>query len=198
MNQKSSLAQITRAVSSALVPDSGMQLVYRESEKTRIVPLYRPDRARLDAPMSGAILSPTDRAHLLWMMRQQTPSTVHRRMNALLLLDDGWAFERVADALFIDAETVREHRRLYETSGVGGLERLNYQGHEPGLSETQLATLKAELDAHLYMTAKAVYDFVRQRFAVGYTPNAMTKLLKRLGFVYKKPKCVPAKADAEV
>lgn len=147
--------------------------------------------------MSGAILSPPDRAHLLRMMRRQTPSTVHRRMNALLLLDDGWPVERVAEALFIDAETVREHRRLYETAGVGGLERLNYQGHEPALSEAQLATLKAELDEHLYTTAKAVCTFVRGEFAVSYTPNAMTKLLKRLGFVYKKPKCVPAKADAE-
>jgi len=27
-------------------------------------------------------------------------------MNALLLLDDGWAAERVAEVLFIDAETV--------------------------------------------------------------------------------------------
>jgi DNA-binding NarL/FixJ family response regulator len=63
--------------------------------------------------MSGVILSPKDRAHLLRMMRRQTPSTVHRRMNVLLLLDDGWAAERVAEALFIDAETVREHRGLY-------------------------------------------------------------------------------------
>jgi len=33
------------------------------------------------------------------MKRRQTPSPVHRRMNALLLLDDGWAVERVAAAL---------------------------------------------------------------------------------------------------
>jgi hypothetical protein len=72
--------------------------------------------------MSGAILTAGDRAHLLRMMRRQTSSTVHRRMNALLLLDDGWAAERVAEALFIDAETVREHRRLYETSGFVGVE----------------------------------------------------------------------------
>jgi len=42
--------------------------------------------------MSGAILTAEDRAHLLRMMRRQTPSPVHRRMNALLLLDDGWAW----------------------------------------------------------------------------------------------------------
>jgi transposase len=149
--------------------------------------------------MSGSILTPADRAYLLRMMRRHTPSPIHRRMNALLLLNDGWAVERVADALFIDAETaVREHRRLYETSRVAGLERLNYEGSEAALSEAQLDALKAELDAHLYMRAKDVCDFVQWTFEVDYTPNAMTKLLKRLDFVYKKPKCVPAKADAVV
>ena len=148
--------------------------------------------------MSGSILSPADRAQLLRTMRRLTPSTVHRRMNALLLLDDGWAAERVAEVLFIDAETVREYRRLYETAGVAGLERLRYEGSDPALTEAQLEALKRELDAHLYMTSKAVCDFVRRSFGVSYTPNAMTKLLKRLGYVYKKPKCVPAKADAAV
>jgi transposase len=104
----------------------------------------------------------------------------------------------VAAALFIDAETVREHRRLYETAGVAGLERLNYEGSDPALSEAQLDVLKTELDAHLYMRSKEVCDFVLRTFAIAYTPNAMTKLLKRLDFVFKKPKCVPAKADAAV
>lgn len=148
--------------------------------------------------MAGTVLTPEDRAQLLRMIRRQMNSHVHRRMNVLLLLDDGWTAERIAEALFIDTETAHEHRRRYETSGVAGLERLNYQGSEPALSAVQRETLKAELDAHLYMTAKAVCDFVQRTFAVTYTPNAMTKLPKRLGFVYKKPKCVPAKAAAAV
>ena len=75
--------------------------------------------------MSGSILTSEDRAHFLWKIRHLTPSLVHRRMNALLLLDDGWAAERVADVLFIDAETVREHRRRYQVGGVAGVEQLN-------------------------------------------------------------------------
>lgn len=60
--------------------------------------------------MSGAILTPEDRTHVLAMPRRLTPSPVHRRMNALLLLDDGWAVDRVAEALFIDAETKTGNR----------------------------------------------------------------------------------------
>lgn len=47
-------------------------------------------------------------------------------------------------------------------------------------------------------TCAEVTAFVRARFAVAYTPHAMARLLGRLGFVYRKPKCVPAKADAAV
>jgi len=131
------------------------------------------------------------------MMRRHTPGPVHRRMNALLLLDDGWAAERVAEALFIDVETVREHRRLHQRSGVTGIGRLNYQGGEAALTPEQLRALGAELDARLYMTAKAVCGFVERTFSVEYTPHAMAKLLKRLGFVYKMPKKVPAKANED-
>jgi transposase len=148
--------------------------------------------------MSGAILPPEDRTRLLELMRRQTPSPVHRRMNALLLLDDGWTAERVAEALFVDAETVRQHRRLYQTAGIAGLGRLKYEGSEPALTPEQLTAVGAELDATLYMTAAAVADYVRRTFEVDYIPHAMAKLLNRIGFVYKMPKSVPAKANAEV
>jgi hypothetical protein len=47
------------------------------------------------------------------------------------------------------------------------------------------------------MTVKAVYGFVERTFGVGYTLHAMAKVLNRRGFVYKTPKCVPAKANEE-
>ncbi|GEM_PF-5366536 len=41
-------------------------------------------------------------------------------MNTLLLFADGRVAERVAEVLFIDIETVREHCRLYQASGSTG------------------------------------------------------------------------------
>lgn len=146
--------------------------------------------------MAGKLLSVADRARFLALMRQQTNSAVHRRMNTLLLLDDGWTAERVAEALFIDAETVCAHRRLYAADGHAGVERLAYSGHAPVLTEEQSAILTAELAGRIYLTAKIVCGFVARRFDLTYTPHAMAKLLGRLGFVWKRPKRVPAKADA--
>jgi hypothetical protein len=59
--------------------------------------------------------------------------------------------ERVAAALFLDTETVRELRRLYQAVGVTGAERLHYEGSEAALTPEQLKALGAELDAGLYV-----------------------------------------------
>jgi hypothetical protein len=118
--------------------------------------------------MSGRLLSPDDRAHLLRMIRRLTPRPVHRRMNTLLLLDHGWAAAKV---LFIGVETVREHHRLYKTSGVAGVERLKYEGAGQARSREQFEALGAEQGAHLYLTAISVCAFVEQNFAVTHTPH---------------------------
>ena len=145
--------------------------------------------------MSGLILSAQDRACFLTMMRRQLNSAVHRRMNVLLLLDDGWEPRRIAEALYIDEGTVAEHCRHYEAGGRAGIERLDYHGHASLLSEEQQRQVTAFVDAQVPLTSKEVCAFAEQAFGVSYTPNAMTKFLKRMGFVHKKPKCVPAKAD---
>ena len=98
-----------------------------------------------------------------------------------MLLDDGWAGVRVAEALFIDAETVREHQRLYQTAGTAGVAHLKYEGSELALTADQRTTLGVELDTQLYPTAKAVCAFVQRRFAVAYTPHAMATAAEAAG-----------------
>ena len=122
-------------------------------------------------------------------------SAVHRRMNVLLLLDDGLNFEQIAKVLYLDESTVRDHKTLYEQRGRAGVESLAYVGGQSALTPEQEKTLGDHLDDRVYLTAKDIAAWVKTRFKVSYTPNAMTKCLKRLGFSYKKPKCVPAKAD---
>ena len=145
--------------------------------------------------MAGALLTPEDRGHFLKMMRRQTNSSVHRRMNVLLLLDDGWSVPRICEALFIDEGTVRGHRELYEKRGRSGVEKLAYAGGGSALSRAEAAGLGAWIDKTVPQTSREICAWVRAQFGVCYSPNAMSKLLKRLGFVHKKPKNVPAKAD---
>lgn len=147
--------------------------------------------------MAGMMLRPEDREHFLRLLKAtKKPALEHRRMNALLLLDDGWSCLRVAGALFLDERTVDEYLRLYRTEGASGIGALRYKGNPSGLlNEAQIAALKAHMAGRMFMTSAAVCAHVKQEFDRVYTPNAMTKLLKRIGFSYKKPKRFPAKAD---
>lgn len=116
-------------------------------------------------------------------MRRQLNSAVHRRLNVLLLLDDGWSAERIAEALFIEAETVRAHYRRHLSGGRKVIEQLSYVGSAPVLGAEQQAVLEAELDARIYMSAKEACGFVLRRLGLSDTPHAMARLLRRIGYV---------------
>src|SRR5262249_35818985 len=106
--------------------------------------------------MSGLILAAEDRGHFLRLMRRQINSTVHRRINVLLLLDDGWEPGRIAEALYLDEGTVAQHRRRYETQGREGIERLEYIGRAAALSVEQQEQLAKYVDAQVPLTSKEV------------------------------------------
>ena len=118
------------------------------------------------------------------------------RINAVILLGNGRTVADVADALLFDPETVRTYFKRYKKGGIQALLRMNYVGSEAWLDAVQLAVLDAHLQENLHLTAESVARWVETRWDVCYTPSGMTAVLRRLGYVYKKPKLVPGKADA--
>jgi len=78
-----------------------------------------------------------------------------------------------------------------------GLRRVG-DGSSVGLRKAKhLVELDAHLQANLYLSAKAVAYWVKETFGVSYTESGMTAVLRRLGYVYKKSRLVPGKADRE-
>ena len=70
----------------------------------------------------GGFLSADDRRALTGLARDGLAEhRVGRRANAIVLLDRGWSCERVAAALLLDDDTVRDWCRAYERGGVTGL-----------------------------------------------------------------------------
>ena len=117
------------------------------------------------------------------------------RINAVILLGNGRTVADVADALLIDPDTVRGYFKRYKQGGIDQLLRMNYVGSEALLDAIELAELDAHLHTHLHLTAASVARWVKDRWDVDYTPSGMTAVLRRLGYVYKKPKLVPGKPD---
>ena len=113
------------------------------------------------------------------------------------MLGSGWSAEQVAEALLIDPDSVRNYFKRYQQGGIEQLLSMAYRGGEGWLSGEQLIELDVHLRRVLYLSAKQVAGHVQQTYGVRYSERGMTALLHRLGYVYKKPKLVPGKADAQ-
>jgi transposase len=145
----------------------------------------------------GGFLDAEGRAHLQAVVRR--PSEKHgvaRRANAVLLLDDGWNCEDVARALYLDDDTVRGWHKAFSTDGTQALRAFGWKGSAPKLKRCQEAELVETLSARFFPSTAAVIAHIEERYGISYSKSGAITLLHRLGFEYRKPKGLPAKADA--
>jgi len=119
-----------------------------------------------------------------------------RRANALLLLDDGMGYGAVAKVLFLDDDTVRTWRRLYEDDGIEGLAGFGYEGSACRLSAEHQDRLKAWITEALPRTTREVGAWIEREAGIQYgSRSGLIALLHRLGMEHRKPKAVSRKLD---
>ena len=115
------------------------------------------------------------------------------RIKAVVLLGSGWTVADTAEALLLDEDTVCGYVQLYRQGRCEALLTMHYQGSTPKLSPEQIEQLDQHLMEHTYLRVQDIVAYVENRFDVTYTVQGMTDLLKRLNYVYKKPKLLPGK-----
>jgi len=68
----------------------------------------------------GNFLSPKEREELKDLHRYERERRYADRIKALLLWDDNWTLEQIAEVLLLDEKSVRRFRKLYEEEGSDG------------------------------------------------------------------------------
>jgi len=119
------------------------------------------------------------------------------KFKALLLLDKGFSCIEVGEILLLDDDTIRKYRNQYLTQGAKSLLSDNNKGSQPYLDSDQLKKLDAHLQESVYSDSKGIRNWVELNFNIRYTASGILSLLKRMGFVYKKPVLTPCKANVE-
>ena len=144
-------------------------------------------------------LSTAERKELLSLARDGSAEhRIARRANAILLLDDGWSCERVGQALFLDDDTVRGWRKLYDERGIAGLEQFDAGGSSSHLSQAQEEKLQARITQTLPRTTREIGAFIEREFGIVYeSRSGLIALLHRLGLEYHKPEVIGRKLDTE-
>ena len=143
-------------------------------------------------------LSEKERKELLgFLNRRDYSGREHGRASAILHLDKGKSVPQVAEITFLDEQTIRNFVKRYKDGGPDGLLKDEYDGRSFKLTPEQRKELERHLDDNLYMDCQGVINHVVETFGVEYSVSGMRLLLHTLGFVYKKPKHVPGKANRE-
>ena len=147
----------------------------------------------------GGFLSEEDRNKLIALAREgSVASRVTRRANALVLLDDGWSCQEVADAFLLNDDTIRGWFKLFEQRGIEGLTSFDVGGSASFLSAEQEDALKAFVGATLPRSTRQVGAFIEQEFGLVYeSRSGLIALLHRLGLEYHKPDIIPRKLNKE-
>ncbi len=148
--------------------------------------------------ISSGFLTRNQRQELEGIMRRQSETHgVARRANAVLLLDDGWNFEQVAAALYLNKDTVRERCKRYVEGGLDELTTFDWQGGQSWLSASEKLELAAYLRENLHRDTNEIRSLIRKKYDKYYSHSGCIKLMHKLGFEYTRPRRIPAQANED-
>jgi len=109
----------------------------------------------------GTIMNDESRKKLLKQHKSERNSTVADRIKIVLLMDDGWDYDKIAKALFLDESTVRRNFQAYEKEN-----RFisNHKGSTPILNEEESSQLSRDLENDVYTKIKDIQAHILEKF----------------------------------
>ena len=132
-------------------------------------------------------LSAVDRADLIALAKDGSAEhRLARRANAVVLLDSGWSFAKVAEGLLIDDATVRAWHKLFTEGGVEGLACFDSGGSACQFNGEQQERLTAWVGATFPRSTREIGAWIEREFGLAYAGRSgLIALLHRLGLTHR-------------
>ena len=143
------------------------------------------------------MLRKKERNELRELQRLAKDARTLKKTAVILGLDLGLSYSTLSLQLSLDEVTIRRYEKRYLSEGLYGYLSNNYIGYEGKLDHSQLCELINELSSKIYLSSHEVCAWIKEKFGVTYHSQGVVHLLHRLDFVYKKPRLVPSKANAD-
>jgi putative transposase len=153
--------------------------------------------------MDGSIqLSATERKTLLQVYRRGTgPGS--RRAQIVLLLDDGWSVREVRRATFASFDWIQDVARRYRSGGISAVvdDALARAPMPPWLARVAEWVLRATPEDFGYFrqrwSCETLAEVLAWETGVRRSAEAIRRGLRRLGFVWRRPRPVVGPVDPE-
>src|ERR1700742_3902998 len=124
------------------------------------------DRDRTRCSRGGSLMEfPLDkklRHTISGLLRSSVNAKVHKRLYALLWIDDGQSVQDVAALLRLSTRCVGDWLRVFCNKGFDALVTLHYKGDGGNLAPAQIEQLKAEIKTGKFHCARQVQDYLQQ------------------------------------
>lgn len=139
-----------------------------------------------------------ERKELLFLEKQIPHKGVGIRIRIILALDLGYSATEVAEILLLDEDTITKWKKLYEQSKYlsDWLGDAN-NGYRGRLTREQETMVEKYVKEDVITDCQKVVEYIENTFGITYTIDGVSKLLHRLGFVYKHVLLVPGKLNEE-
>lgn len=146
--------------------------------------------------MSTLVIPPEEQTQLRALARTTKDAKTAIRIRVILALGDGYSSREVAKLFLLDEDTITQWRKKYQKRRLFSDWLATGQvGYSGKLTDDQLRELEAHVESETITDALAVVEFIQTKYGEVYTVNGVTKLLHRLGFVYKHTTLVPGKLN---
>ena len=157
--------------------------------------------------MKKAIITDAETVTLILQdeIRRSYEARYDHRLHAVLMVAQGQSCNKVSQLLGDSPRTVAYWVSRFEAEGLSGLADADRPGRPSKLDEHQLGIIEKALRSHpsLYGLDGNLWDgkmlsrFIEQQFAVELGVRQCQRLFRRLGFRFRKPRPLIAKADPE-
>ena len=137
-----------------------------------------------------------EQAQLKELARSTKDAKTAIRIRVILALNDGWTVRDVAKLFLLDEDTVAKWKNRYLGRRLfSDWLATAHQGYTGKLTCDQERELEQYVEAETITDAATLVANIKDRYDRVYTVNGVTKLLHRLGFVYKQTTLIPGKLD---
>lgn len=158
--------------------------------------------------MKKANISDAETAILILQdeIRRSYEARYDHRLHAILMVAQGMSCRQVAQLLGDSPRTVAYWVKRFETEGLSGLADADRPGRPSKLDQGQLQVIETALRSHpsRYGLAGNLWDgkvlshFIEQQFGIQLGVRQCQRLFRRLGFRFRKPRPLIAKADMQL
>ena len=158
--------------------------------------------------MEKAKISDAETAILILQdeIRRSYEARYDHRLHAILMVAQSMSCRQVAQLLGDSPRTVAYWAKRFEAEGLSGLADADRPGRPSKLDQVQIQVIETALRSHpsQYGLAGNLWDgkllshFIDQQFGIQLGVRQCQRLFRQLGFRFRKPRPLIAKADAQM